>query len=50
LFATEQGCFFYNFLTSKSLERSKCHIVSLASVIGFKLYNQCYSCRHDRTN
>jgi len=42
--------FFYNFLTSKSLQHSKCHIISVVRVIGFKLYNQCYSCRHDRTN
>jgi len=49
-FATEQGSFFYNFLTSKSLQHSKCHIISLVSVIGFKLCNQRYSCRHDRTN
>jgi len=49
-FATKQGSFFYNFLTSKPLQHSKCHIILLVSVIGFKLYNQYYSCRHDGTN
>jgi len=45
-FATEQGSFFYNFLTSESLPHSNCHIISLVNVIGFNLYTVSQKTSH----
>ena len=42
-FAKEQGIVLQFWLTSKSLPHSKCHIISLVSVIGLNANNQCNS-------
>ena len=49
-FAKEQGSFLQFQLTSKSLPRSECHIISLVGVIGFNLYNRCDSHTDDSCN
>jgi len=46
-FAKEQGSCFT--ISTQSLPHSKCHAISLVDVIGFNLYNRCYSRTDNRT-